>query len=66
VIKPLSEKQIEILHWVAEGKTDWEIGQIMDINYRKISNYLRKIYRKLKVVNRTQAAAKAVRLGIIK
>lgn len=62
----LSDKQLEILHWVAEGKTDWEIGQITGIHYRNVSNYLRKIYIKLGVVNRTQAVAKAVRQGIIR
>lgn len=62
----LTKRQTEILQWVAEGKTDWEIGKILNFNKRTTSNYLRIVYLKMGVYNRVQAVVKAIRLGLIK
>jgi transcriptional regulator EpsA len=54
----LSGREAEILHWVGLGKTNPEIGQILDISAFTVKNHLQRIYRKLNVSNRAQAVSK--------
>jgi transcriptional regulator EpsA len=53
----LSARQQEILKWVRQGKTNAEIGAIMDISPFTVKNHLQKIFQRLQVNNRTQAAS---------
>lgn len=55
----LTRREAEVLHWVAQGKTDGEIGLILDISPRTVQKHLEQIYQKLGVENRTAAAARA-------
>jgi transcriptional regulator EpsA len=52
----LTERESEIMHWVKEGKTNVEIGMILDISIYTVKNHLQRIYKKLDVLNRAQAA----------
>lgn len=54
----LSEREAEIMHWVSLGKTNQEIGQILDISSFTVKNHLQRIFRKLNVCNRAQAVSK--------
>lgn len=54
----LSEREIEILEWVRSGKTNIEIGMILDISVYTVKNHLQRIYRKINVSNRAQAVGK--------
>jgi transcriptional regulator EpsA len=54
----LSEREIEIMQWVCRGKTNSEIGQILDISFFTVKNHLQRIFRKLDVLNRAQAVSK--------
>ena len=54
----LSEREIEIMQWVCRGKTNGEIGQILDISFFTVKNHLQRIFRKLDVLNRAQAVSK--------
>lgn len=54
----LSEREIEILEWVRSGKTNIEIGMILDISAYTVKNHLQRIYRKINVTNRAQAVGK--------
>ena len=54
----LSEREIEILHWVAAGKTNAEIGMILDISAFTVKNHMQRVFKKLDVMNRTQAVSK--------
>lgn len=56
----LSRRQIQILKWVKDGKTNHEIGQILGISPLTVKNHVQKILRKLKVSNRAQAVGKGV------
>lgn len=47
------------------GKTNWEIGNIMQVSPLTIKNHVQNILRKLDVENRSQAASKALKLGLI-
>lgn len=54
-LNSLSGRQIEILHWVAQGKTNREIAIIMGGTRRTIDYHLQEILSKLDVSSRTQA-----------
>jgi len=58
----LTDRESEVLYWIGNGKTNREIGQILDNSPRTINKHLEQIFRKLEVVNRTSAAAIAIRV----
>lgn len=58
-IASLTGREHEVLHWTSKGKGSWEIGLIVGISERTVKFHLQNIYRKLNVVNRAQAVAKA-------
>lgn len=51
----LSVREQEIMNWVQEGKTNMEIGMILDISTYTVKNHLQRIFKKLDVLNRAQA-----------
>ncbi len=53
----LTARQTEIMKWVRQGKTNHEIGAIMDISPFTVKNHLQKIFQRLKVNNRVQAVS---------
>ena len=54
----LSEREAEILKWVALGKTNPEIGCILDISAFTVKNHMQRVFKKLDVSNRAQAVGK--------
>lgn len=63
--KTMSEREIEILRWVQEGKSNQEIGMILNISPLTVKNHVQKVLRKLDVRNRAQAVSKATAMRII-
>lgn len=61
----LSRREREMLHWAAEGKTEWEIGEILNVSEHAAHEALRNVRVKLEASNRVHAVAKAIRLGLI-
>ncbi|MGH6842488.1 MAG: response regulator transcription factor, partial [Methylocella sp.] len=61
----LSPREREALQWAAEGKGDWEIGEVMNISEHGADKHLRSIRAKLGAINRTQAVAEGIRRGLI-
>lgn len=55
----LSRREAEVLAWVAQGKTNLEIGLILGISPRTVQHHLAHIYVKLGVETRVAAAARA-------
>ena len=53
--KGLTRREVEVLEWVARGKTNNEIGLILEISPRTASKHLEHIYTKLGVESRTAA-----------
>jgi transcriptional regulator EpsA len=53
----LTDRQLEILHWVKMGKTNFEIAMIIGISALTVKNHLQKLFKRLNVHNRTQAVA---------
>jgi DNA-binding CsgD family transcriptional regulator len=56
-IRLLSNPQMEILKWIAEGKSNLVIATIAGLNVRAVRYHVAEILRKLGVATRTQAAA---------
>ncbi|MFT3967988.1 MAG: LuxR C-terminal-related transcriptional regulator [Sphingobium sp.] len=62
----LSPREVEILRWVAQGKSNSVIAEILEISPGTVDTYLRRLFEKLKVTDRTSAAVKGVSLGLIR
>ena len=58
----LTAREADVLLWIANGKTNREIGQILEMSPRTVNKHLEQVFRKLGVENRTSAAAVAIRL----
>jgi DNA-binding CsgD family transcriptional regulator len=54
-VTPLSSREDEVMVWLAEGKTNEEIGIILSISAHTVKNHLDRIYRKIGVDNRHAA-----------
>lgn len=61
----LTEKELEILHHVAKGLSNKEIGEKIFTTDRAVEYHLSKIYKKLDVKTRQEAVMEGVRLGLI-
>ena len=60
----LSERERQIMRWVALGKTNPEIGCILHISEFTVKNHMKSIFGKLDVSNRAQAVAKLTRVTV--
>jgi DNA-binding CsgD family transcriptional regulator len=66
IIDTLNDREIDCLNWTAAGKTSAEIAEILGLSEHTVNHYLNRATKKLDTVNRTQAVAKALRVGLIK
>jgi DNA-binding NarL/FixJ family response regulator len=64
-IPHLSEREMEVLKLIIEGKTNSEIGQELHLSLNTIKTHVRGIMNKLSVDDRVQAAVVALRSGLI-
>ncbi|WP_207061165.1 response regulator transcription factor [Motiliproteus sp. SC1-56] len=58
----LTERESEVLFWIANGKTNREASEILAMSPRTVNKHLEQIFPKLGVENRTSAAGIALRL----
>jgi Response regulator containing a CheY-like receiver domain and an HTH DNA-binding domain len=56
----LTPRETEVLTWIAQGKTNYEIGVILSAATRTICKHVQRIFFKLSVENRTAAAVVAL------
>ena len=61
----LSAREQEVLGELAHGATTAEIAATLHISPNTVKTYVRRILDKLEVSNRTEAVARAVRLGLL-
>jgi DNA-binding CsgD family transcriptional regulator len=61
----LTSKEVECLRWCKEGKTNWEIGEILSISEKTVEFHISNTIRKLGVSNRITAVVKGIQRGII-
>jgi len=53
----LTGREVEVLRWVACGKTNRDIGTILDLSPRTVNKHLEHVYIKLGVETRTAATS---------
>lgn len=56
----VTSREAEVLLWVAKGKTNREIAQILELSPRTVNKHLEQLFKKIGVENRTSAATLAV------
>lgn len=61
----LSNREAEVLTWVARGKSNAAIGEILGISAHTVDAHLRRVYLKLGVYDRISAALRALGFGLI-
>jgi len=61
----LTPRQRECLLWVRAGKTDWEIGKILNLSEHTVADYIDAARKRLGVKNRTQAVIEAIARRLI-
>jgi LuxR family transcriptional activator of bioluminescence operon len=62
----LTERELECVFWACEGKTAWEMSQIVGVAERTINFHLTSVIKKLGASNRQHAVAKAVMYGLVR
>ena len=56
----LTQRESEVLLWIARGKSNRDIGEILGLSPRTVNKHLEQVYAKLGVENRASAAIKAI------
>ena len=65
LIDPLTERELEVLRLIAEGRSNREIGERLFLAVITIKGHNQNIFGKLQVKNRTEAVARARALGLL-
>ncbi|MEO1299664.1 MAG: LuxR C-terminal-related transcriptional regulator, partial [Cyanobacteria bacterium J06636_16] len=65
LLEPLSKREIEVLHLIAEGQTNQEIATILFLSVNTVKVHTRNIYGKLDAHHRADAVAKARAFGLL-
>jgi DNA-binding CsgD family transcriptional regulator len=64
-VRTVTARQIEVLHWLAEGKMQGEIATIMGLRTRTVAFHLYNSMRVLDCRTVTQTVARAIRWGLM-
>src|SRR5829696_4329754 len=65
LVPPLTDRELEVIKALAQGKSDRQIAHLLSISEKTVGNHTSNIYRKLHIFDRTQAVIYAVREGVI-
>jgi len=65
-VPTLTPRELETLRWTMEGKTAWEVGNVLGITERTAALHVNNATHKLGCANKHQAVLKAIRLGLIR
>ena len=65
IIEPLTDRELEILHLMAQGLSNHEIGQRLFLALNTVKGHNRHIFGKLQVQRRTEAIARAREIGLL-
>lgn len=59
----LTDRELEIMRWIVEGKFDWQIGQILKISSKTVNYHVENVKRKFGVASRIQAVVATLKEG---
>jgi DNA-binding CsgD family transcriptional regulator/tetratricopeptide (TPR) repeat protein len=65
LVEPLSERELEVLHLIAEGLSNREIAGEMVVTVGTVKKHINNIYEKLQVSSRTQALMRARSINLL-
>jgi LuxR family maltose regulon positive regulatory protein len=65
LIEPLSRREVEVLHLMAQGLSNQEMSERLFLALDTVKGHNRKIFGKLQVQRRTEAVARARELGLL-
>jgi LuxR family transcriptional regulator, maltose regulon positive regulatory protein len=65
LVDPLSQRELEVLHLIAQGFSNQEIGARLFLAVDTVKGHNRRIFDKLQVQRRTEAVAKARSLNLL-
>ena len=63
-LQNLTKRECEVLRWLAQGKTSWEISTILSVAEVTINFHVNNIKSKLNVASRSHAVAVAIHCGL--
>ena len=66
LVEPLTAREMDILKLMVEGLTNQAIGDVLGLSAGTVKGYAQTVMHKLETTDRTQAAVKAIRLGLVK
>lgn len=61
----LTPRELEVLKWCARGKSNWTIGEILNISEHGVDFHMRNILRKFNADSRITVVVKAIHAGVI-
>ena len=61
----LTPREIEVLSWIAGGRSDWQVGQILRISPKTVNFHVERAKKKLGARTRTQAVVYAREYGLL-
>lgn len=64
-VPPMSNRELEVLEWMCRGKSNPVIAEILGVSRSSVDTYIRRIFTKLDVTDRTAACMRAYSLGLI-
>lgn len=65
LVPDISDRERECIYWIAHGKTDQDVADILGIGLETVRTYVKKAFRRIGVITRGQLVYEAVRLGLI-
>ena len=64
-LNELSTRETEVIRLIAEGLSNKEISARLGLSEKTIKNHISRIFSKLNIYARTQAAVHAIKLGLL-
>ena len=61
----LSSRELDVLHWMAQGRSNAAIGETLSLSPDTVGTYVKRIFAKLEVFDRTSAVTKGVTRGLV-
>lgn len=65
LVEGLTEREVEVLHGMAAGKTNGDIGNELFLSEDTVKTHARRLFKKLGVPDRASAVAVGFRLGVL-
>lgn len=64
-VPQLSQRELDVIRWISEGKSNAVIAEILEISKSTVDIYVKRIFAKLGVSDRTAASVRALAMGLI-